>query len=730
MSAQPELTYEADLTRAEELFHAQVSEYDSEGNLGKAALAITAAFLGYRWYMQRKIKDAMKDRPQTSEGLADAIVEAYNSYQMVWLNTVLPHLISGYADGLIDVSVGSVPDAVLYQIAQGYAYNLGEHINEVSAEAVISGYQAQLNRKVPPARAMERVLDAFGVPPRAMNSLVNVWTQDEVKISSNVIPFDHKKARAKLVIDQAVSSRAKMIGDNEVWSVREQAKQIVWLYGVETGAISSQATRRWQTAKDERVCPTCGPMNGVEVLITERFDVKGYGKTWAPPLHPSCRCELKIDFDIAGELVQDVKERYRQESVGKALGSDPYDRDRNGRFAVQEQRSSKPQESRQAGHSVVSQVLREIRADHPAVRIGAIEQVAQHLAETGTLDETMIKNLTLELELADAELLELEANQLMQEEKEETDEVTLNDVRNDVVLTDATQKVTFKDTHSDVKLSDAHANVTLTDTKGVTLTDAQEDKDVKLDEKKEVELDEVKTKPNVDPPQIMRLEKTMYTYIPNEALSTDRNRLSRAVATTDNVSQWYNYNTNTSVLTDIVNNHWSRITNSYITDLYEEEANIPYNGTIAISADDLLDEIELQGRSAYIYIDKSTFFDAWTWALQNGDHPTSLDYDVATLQLDNGHTAQVEVPFDRIADYYNFINMIEDYAPVIGEADYVDNSRQEYNMNTKGAVTIEGRWAAEEIGMHHLRSNGTTSGISGIPLPHKTMYLKPEFMDD
>ena len=190
----------------------------------------------------------------------------------------------------------------------------------------------------------------------------------------------------------------------------------------------------------------------------------------------------------------------------------------------------------------------------------------------------------------------------MQEEKEETDEVTLNDVRNDVVLTDATQKVTFKDTHSDVKLSDAHANVTLTDTKGVTLTDAQEDKDVKLDEKKEVELDEVKTKPNVDPPQIMRLEKTMYTYIPNEALSTDRNRLSRAVATTDNVSQWYNYNTNTSVLTDIVNNHWSRITNSYITDLYEEEANIPYNGTIAISADDLLDEIELQGRSAYIYI--------------------------------------------------------------------------------------------------------------------------------
>jgi SPP1 gp7 family putative phage head morphogenesis protein len=41
----------------------------------------------------------------------------------------------------------------------------------------------------------------------------------------------------------------------------------------------------WRTANDERVCPTCGPLNGKRTTVGGTFE-GGY----SPPAHPRCRC--------------------------------------------------------------------------------------------------------------------------------------------------------------------------------------------------------------------------------------------------------------------------------------------------------------------------------------------------------------------------------------------------------------------------------------------------------
>lgn len=50
----------------------------------------------------------------------------------------------------------------------------------------------------------------------------------------------------------------------------------------------------WSTAEDERVCPTCGALEAVEVEMDEEFN--GPGKSWStrlhPPAHPGCRCAV------------------------------------------------------------------------------------------------------------------------------------------------------------------------------------------------------------------------------------------------------------------------------------------------------------------------------------------------------------------------------------------------------------------------------------------------------
>lgn len=73
--------------------------------------------------------------------------------------------------------------------------------------------------------------------------------------------------------------RAKLIASTEVTRIYAEANQRVF---EQTGVEK----RRWNTAKDELVCPICGPLNGVEVGIAEPFP----GGLSLPPAHPRCRC--------------------------------------------------------------------------------------------------------------------------------------------------------------------------------------------------------------------------------------------------------------------------------------------------------------------------------------------------------------------------------------------------------------------------------------------------------
>ena len=49
----------------------------------------------------------------------------------------------------------------------------------------------------------------------------------------------------------------------------------------------------WCTADDERVCSSCGPMDGKVIALDDEFDFDTRLDNWTrltPPLHPNCRC--------------------------------------------------------------------------------------------------------------------------------------------------------------------------------------------------------------------------------------------------------------------------------------------------------------------------------------------------------------------------------------------------------------------------------------------------------
>ncbi len=81
--------------------------------------------------------------------------------------------------------------------------------------------------------------------------------------------------------------RAKLAAGTEAWRA--------WQLGQFSAAAqkqrmtNAQVVRTWVTARDERVCPTCGPLDGATMPVGQAF---AYGD---PPIHPNCRCNLEYE---------------------------------------------------------------------------------------------------------------------------------------------------------------------------------------------------------------------------------------------------------------------------------------------------------------------------------------------------------------------------------------------------------------------------------------------------
>lgn len=87
--------------------------------------------------------------------------------------------------------------------------------------------------------------------------------------------------------------RANNVAVTEVTRIYAEGNKLAWKA---TGMVGGN---RWNTATDEKVCPVCGPLDGVEVGINDGFTPSGPGEgPTAPPLHPRCRCWLTPVVDI------------------------------------------------------------------------------------------------------------------------------------------------------------------------------------------------------------------------------------------------------------------------------------------------------------------------------------------------------------------------------------------------------------------------------------------------
>ena len=110
-------------------------------------------------------------------------------------------------------------------------------------------------------------------------------------------------------------ARGQMIAVTEVTRAYAEGNKIAWR---ESGVTEGM---EWNTANDELVCPICGPLDGEQVPLDDKFD----GGFEAPPAHPRCRCWLTPVTVGDLETGQEIFDRLNLPGTGEAAGRELFD---------------------------------------------------------------------------------------------------------------------------------------------------------------------------------------------------------------------------------------------------------------------------------------------------------------------------------------------------------------------------------------------------------------------
>jgi hypothetical protein len=252
-----------------------------------------------------------------------------------------PVLADAYIRAYRAADAGDVPMSVIYSLADKHAEKVGDYFHGSSRQALAEGFNSLVNRQVPAKAAADRVLDAYGLTPRQMRGYVGA-KQFQVPVA-DTLPRA-LKAKARAYIDRAFTTRTRKLARQEEHNIEQQAQQYAWMWLQDKGRLSQKAQKIWITARDERVCPVCGPLHGKKVPVSEQFVTKD-GSFWTPGLHPNCRCKVRLLEHRFTKNAFGVVEKARGSSIDwdpkeHPRGGDPANRGRFSRVAYKE--PSKP----------------------------------------------------------------------------------------------------------------------------------------------------------------------------------------------------------------------------------------------------------------------------------------------------------------------------------------------------------------------------------------------------
>ncbi len=321
MTASPMEHPSVELSVDHVLVPASIASLTARNATTPPADAIEKAIREYRLFAIRHMKENLTKAPLINdEAIRLSLETAWALFGPSFGRAVGPMVAQTYIKAFKNAHEGNVPISMIYQLADEHAGRMGKYYNDTSADAMVIGFNTYVNRKLPQKAALERVIDAYGMTPRQMSGFTSAIALQPQEIKSGIA--QNLVRKIKQYIGASISQRLKIFTGQEEHNLEEQAKQMAWLWLSKEGRIPANAEKMWLTAKDEKVCTTCGPLHGRKVGLRDTFTLESGLTVYTPGAHVNCRCEVRLMIPPSQlQVVQKADFDERQ-----------HRRDRSGRF--------------------------------------------------------------------------------------------------------------------------------------------------------------------------------------------------------------------------------------------------------------------------------------------------------------------------------------------------------------------------------------------------------------
>lgn len=309
--------------------------------------AIHHAFNAARMRMVRDIRGEMARRQVFTAMVLNQVVDDLWKINSNELKMALAPIFAWqYRQAFRAVQAGRVDAGIINALAEAHVIRMGTYFNETSKEALLQGFNTYVNRQVPARVALERIVGAYGLTPRQMSGLTSLKVAGAVESGQDLALF----ARAKQYVADNILSRLKVFAKQEAHNLDNQASQVAWLWMVEKGRMDPATEKIWITAKDEKVCPICGPLHGVAVPVTEQFTTDDGIRLWVPGAHVNCRCWIRVRHPL-----RNLPQPVQKDLYGSELAefNDLHPRGHSGRFRLKTKKKPQLQLAPRPVHTAV-----------------------------------------------------------------------------------------------------------------------------------------------------------------------------------------------------------------------------------------------------------------------------------------------------------------------------------------------------------------------------------------
>ncbi len=163
-----------------------------------------------------------------------------------------------------------------------------------------------------PAEVARRIKNEIGLTPQYAGAVKNY----RKKLIANGRSASEANRLAQKYAERLLKKRAQTIARTEIAIATNAGQHEFWRQMKDSGSIPPTAMRMWITAKDEKTCDICGPMDGLLAPI----DGVWSGIYSEAHAHPNCRCTSGLVFPSPVKKMDPLGLEHWLLQQGKTLG--------------------------------------------------------------------------------------------------------------------------------------------------------------------------------------------------------------------------------------------------------------------------------------------------------------------------------------------------------------------------------------------------------------------------